>query len=147
MSIEQPFIWPTRVYWEDTDAGGVVYHARYVAFMERARSEWMRALGWGQEAMRTGGGQVFVVRAMGLDFHKPARLDDSLQVSVELTQCRRASLVMAQQVRRDGELLASATVRLAAVGAADFRPQPIDAQMLSIFESLQVQHESLRNKG
>lgn len=147
MSIEQPFIWPTRVYWEDTDAGGVVYHARYVAFMERARSEWMRALGWGQEAMRTGGGQVFVVRAMGLDFHKPARLDDSLQVSVELTQCRRASLVMAQQVRRDGQLLASATVRLAAVGAADFRPQPIDAQMLSIFESLQVQYESLRNKG
>lgn len=147
MSIEQPFIWPTRVYWEDTDAGGVVYHARYVAFMERARSEWMRALGWGQEAMRTGGGQVFVVRAMSLDFHKPARLDDSLQVSVELTQCRRASLVMAQQVRRDGQLLASATVRLAAVGAADFRPQPIDAQMLSIFEPLQVQHESLRNKG
>lgn len=147
MSIEQPFIWPTRVYWEDTDAGGVVYHARYVAFMERARSEWMRALGWGQEAMRTGGGQVFVVRAMSLDFHKPARLDDCLQVSVELTQCRRASLVMAQQVRRDGQLLASATARLAAVGAADFRPQPIDAQMLSIFEPLQVQHESLRNKG
>lgn len=147
MSIEQPFIWPTRVYWEDTDAGGVVYHARYVAFMERARSEWMRALGWGQESMRTGGGQVFVVRAMSLDFHKPARLDDSLQVSVALTQCRRASLVMAQQVRRDGELLASATVRLAAVGAADFRPQPIDAQMLSIFEPLQVQPESLRNKG
>ena len=147
MSIEQPFIWPTRVYWEDTDAGGVVYHARYVAFMERARSEWMRALGWGQESMRTGGGQVFVVRAMSLDFHKPARLDDSLQVSVALIQCRRASLVMAQQVRRDGELLASATVRLAAVGAADFRPQPIDAQMLSIFEPLQVQPESLRNKG
>ncbi|KRG79396.1 acyl-CoA thioesterase [Stenotrophomonas ginsengisoli] len=147
MSIEQPFIWPTRVYWEDTDAGGVVYHARYVAFMERARTEWMRALGWGQEAMRTGGGQVFVVRAMSLDFHKPARLDDALTVSVELTQCRRASLVMAQQVRRDGQLLASATVRLAAVGAEDFRPQPIDAHMLSVFEPLQVQHESLRNKG
>ena len=147
MLIEQPFIWPTRVYWEDTDAGGVVYHARYVAFMERARSEWMRALGWGQEAMRTGGGQVFVVRAMSLDFHKPARLDDALQVSVTLTQCRRASLVMAQQVRRDGQLLASATVRLAAVGAADFRPQPIDASMLSVFEPLVVQPESLRNKG
>jgi acyl-CoA thioester hydrolase len=147
MSIEQPFIWPTRVYWEDTDAGGVVYHARYVAFMERARTEWMRALGWGQEAMRTGDGQVFVVRAMSLDFHKPARLDDALTVSVELTQCRRASLVMAQQVRRDGQLLASATVRLAAVGAVDFRPQPIDAHMLSVFEPLQVHTESLRNKG
>jgi len=147
MLIEQPFIWPTRVYWEDTDAGGVVYHARYVAFMERARSEWMRALGWGQEAMRTGGEQVFVVRAMRLDFHKPARLDDALQVSVVLTQCRRASLVMEQQVRRDGELLASASVRLAAVGAADFRPQPINAPMLSVFEPLQVHTESLRKKG
>ena len=145
--IEQPFIWNTRVYWEDTDAGGVVYHARYVAFMERARSEWMRALGWGQEAMRTGGGQVFVVRAMSLDFHKPARLDDQLQVSVVLTQCRRASLLMTQQVHRDGQLLASATVRLAAVGAADFRPQPIAADMLAVFEPLQVPTELPRNNG
>lgn len=64
MVIEPRFSWPTRVYWEDTDAGGVVYHARYVAFMERARTEWMRALGYGQEAMRCGDGQVFVVRAM-----------------------------------------------------------------------------------
>lgn len=145
--IEQPFIWQTRVYWEDTDAGGVVYHARYVAFMERARSEWMRALGWGQEAMRRGGGQVFVVRAMSLDFHKPAHLDDLLQVSVSLTQCRRASLLMAQQVHRGGQLLATAQVRLAAVGAEDFRPQPINAWMLAVFESLQVQTELPRNKG
>ncbi len=64
---ELRFSWPTRIYWEDTDAGGVVYHARYVAFMERARTEWMRAMGYGQEAMRSGDGQVFVVRAMTLD--------------------------------------------------------------------------------
>lgn len=148
MSIEQPFIWPVRVYWEDTDAGGVVYHARYVAFMERARSEWMRAMGWGQEAMRTGGGQVFVVRDMQLDFLKPARLDDTLQVSVALTQCRAASLVMAQQViRDDGLLLATATVRLAAVGAADFRPQAIDGDLLAVLKQHVVQPESLRNKG
>lgn len=147
MQIEEPFIWPTRVYWEDTDAGGVVYHARYVAFMERARSEWMRALGWGQESMRTGGGQVFVVRAMNLDFHKPARLDDVLQVSVLLRQCRRASLVMEQAVRRDGVVLATASVRLAAVGAADFRPQAIDDELYARLKNLEVQPESLRNVG
>ncbi|WP_017167163.1 YbgC/FadM family acyl-CoA thioesterase, partial [Xanthomonas phaseoli] len=75
------FSWPTRVYWEDTDAGGVVYHARYVAFMERARTEWMRALGYGQERMRQEHDLVFAVRSMQLDFLKPARLDDALSVS------------------------------------------------------------------
>ena len=69
------FTWPVRVYWEDTDAGGVVYHARYLAFMERARSEWMRALGWGQEQLRTADDVAFAVRAMELDFRAPARLD------------------------------------------------------------------------
>lgn len=142
-----PFIWPVRVYWEDTDAGGVVYHARYVAFMERARSEWLRGLGQQQEDIRTRGGQVFVVRAMTLDFHRPARLDDALAVSVQVTQCRRASLVMLQEVRREGELLASAQVRLAAVSAADFRPIAIEAGLLARFQQLAVQHETSRNEG
>lgn len=145
--VETTFIWPVRVYWEDTDAGGVVYHARYVAFMERARSEWLRSFGQQQEAQRTGGGQVFVVRSMSLDFRRPARLDDLLEVDVRLVQCRRASLVMAQQVRRDGELLASAEVRLAAVSAADFRPTAIGADLLARFQQLVVQPESLRNEG
>ena len=104
MTNESRFSWPTRIYWEDTDAGGVVYHARYVAFMERARTEWMRALGYGQEAMRCGDGQVFVVRAMNLDFLKPAKLDDALTTTVELLQCRRASLLMAQAVMRDDQV-------------------------------------------
>ena len=88
MPVDARFSWPTRIYWEDTDAGGVVYHARYVAFMERARTEWMRAMGYGQEAMRSGDGQVFVVRAMTLDFLKPARLDDALLATVELLRRR-----------------------------------------------------------
>lgn len=138
MTVEARFSWPTRVYWEDTDAGGVVYHARYVAFMERARTEWMRALGYGQETMRTGGGQVFVVRAMGLDFLGPARLDDELATTVELVQCRRASLVMAQTVMRGDQVLVAAQVRLAAVGAADFRPQPIDETLYAILQPLQT---------
>ena len=145
--VAPPFSWPLRVYWEDTDAGGVVYHARYVAFMERARSEWLRSLGQQQETIRTGGGQVFVVRAMSLDFHRPARLDDLLEITVRLDQCRRASLVMTQEVRRGGELLASAQVRLAAVSAADFRPIAIEAGLLACFQQLVVQPESLRNEG
>ena len=94
------FQWPVRVYWDDTDAGGVVYHAQYLAFMERARSEWMRAIGHGQELLRERDGLVFVVRAMQVDFRSPARLDDALQVSVELRECRRASLLLRQEIRR-----------------------------------------------
>ncbi|MDQ3511290.1 MAG: tol-pal system-associated acyl-CoA thioesterase [Pseudomonadota bacterium] len=122
---EPAFSWPTRVYWEDTDAGGVVYHAQYLAFLERARSEWMRAQGYGQDALRLEHGLVFAVRAMTLDFLKPARLDDALLVSASLRQCRRASAVFAQSVRRGDELLLSATVRVAALDAGGFRPQAI----------------------
>lgn len=139
MTIEARFSWPTRIYWEDTDAGGVVYHARYVGFMERARTEWMRALGYGQESMRCGDGQVFVVRSMHLDFIKPAKLDDALTTTVELLQCRRASLLMAQTVERDGQVLAAAQVRLAAVGARDFRPQAIDDTLYATLKPLQTQ--------
>ncbi|KQN99353.1 MULTISPECIES: tol-pal system-associated acyl-CoA thioesterase [Stenotrophomonas] len=140
MSIEARFSWPTRIYWEDTDAGGVVYHARYVAFMERARTEWMRAMGYGQEAMRSGEGQVFVVRAMTLDFLKPARLDDALQTTVELLHCRRASLVIGQAVLRDGLPLVTAQVRLAAVGARDFRPQAMDDTLYATLKQFETQH-------
>ena len=139
MTNESRFSWPTRIYWEDTDAGGVVYHARYVAFMERARTEWMRALGYGQEAMRCGDGQVFVVRAMNVDFLKPAKLDDALTTTVELLQCRRASLLMAQAVMRDDQVLATAQVRLAAVGARDFRPQALDDTLYAVLKPLQTQ--------
>lgn len=123
--ISPAFSWPTRVYWEDTDAGGVVYHAQYLAFLERARSEWMRAQGYGQDALRLEHGLVFAVRAMTLDFLKPARLDDALLVTASLLQCRRASAVFAQSVRRGDELLLGATVRVAALDAAGFRPQAI----------------------
>lgn len=119
------FSWPTRVYWEDTDAGGVVYHAQYLAFLERARTEWMRAQGYGQELLRLDHDLVFAVRAMQIDFLRPARLDDALQVGVSLRECRRASAVFAQDVRRGDEVLLTATVRVAALDAAGFRPRPI----------------------
>ena len=138
----EPFIHPVRVYWEDTDAGGVVYHARYLAFLERARSEWMRALGQGQDAMRRGHGHehglVFAVRAMQVDFRLPARLDDALAVSVALRECRRASLVIAQEIRRDGVLLLDATVRIASLDAAGFKPRAIPVELHDQLKALEA---------
>ena len=130
------FSWPARVYWEDTDAGGVVYHARYLAFMERARSEWMRALGWDQGVLRDRDDQVFVVRAMDIDFRAPARLDDQLQVSVRLLECRGASFSVGQRIERDGSLLVESRVRIAALRASDFRPRPIPDALLTELKSL-----------
>jgi acyl-CoA thioester hydrolase len=118
------------VYWEDTDAGGVVYHARYLAFLERARSEWMRALGHGQELLRARDDLVFAVRSMEIDFRAPARLDDQLQVSVALLECRGASLVLGQAIRRDGAELVAAKARLAALAASSFRPRPIPGSLV-----------------
>ncbi|MCD0259948.1 tol-pal system-associated acyl-CoA thioesterase [Xanthomonas melonis] len=132
------FSWPTRVYWEDTDAGGVVYHARYVAFLERARTEWMRAAGYGQESMRQQHGLVFAVRSMQLDFLKPARLDDALAVSAVVLKCKRASLLFAQSVRREGEVLLTAEVRIAALGASDFRPCGMDDALYDVLKALET---------
>lgn len=119
------FSWPTRVYWEDTDAGGVVYHAQYLAFLERARSEWLRARGVAQDRLRMEHDLVFAVRAMRIDFRAPARLDDLLDVSVAVRDCRKASLVFSQAIHRGGALLLDAEVRVAALRASDFRPRPI----------------------
>jgi acyl-CoA thioester hydrolase len=113
------------VYWEDTDAGGVVYHASYLRFLERARSEWLRAFGYGQEAFREREGVFFVVRAMRLEFLRPARLDDELNVTVAVAERRRASLLMRQDIRCSDTLLLEAEVKVACVAAADFRPRAV----------------------
>lgn len=131
------FSLPVRVYWEDTDAGGVVYHARYVAFLERARSEWMRACGHAQDRLRREHDLVFAVRAMTLDFLGPARLDDALDVGVELLECRRASLVFRQSVQRGGESLLTARVRIAALDAAGFRPRAIPQPLYDQLKALE----------
>ena len=124
------FSHPVRVYWEDTDAGGVVYHAQYLAFMERARSEWLRGLGLHQNAMKRDVDLVFVVRAMQMDFRAPARLDDQLSVSVRLLECRGASLLLSQRIQRDGVLLVEANVKIAALRASNFRPCPLPESLL-----------------
>ncbi|RXR04313.1 tol-pal system-associated acyl-CoA thioesterase [Pseudoxanthomonas composti] len=137
MPVDAMFSWPTRVYWEDTDAGGVVYHAQYVAFLERARSEWVRALGYSQETLRLEQDLVFAVRAMQLDFLRPARLDDLLQVSVQVRQCRRASVIFDQAVTRGEETLLKAQVRVASLSAA-FRPVALSDALYDTFKSLEI---------
>ena len=134
--VDPVFSWPTRVYWEDTDAGGVVYHAQYLAFLERARTEWLRARGKGQELLRADHDLVFAVRAMRIDFRNPARLDDALRVTVALRECRRASLVLVQSVRRGDALLLDAEVRVAALSAATFRPKAIPQSLYDELDSL-----------
>jgi acyl-CoA thioester hydrolase len=127
------FTWPVRVYWEDTDAGGVVYYANYLTFMERARSEWLRALGFDQNRLKEEQGIVFVVRQACIDYLKPARYDDLLTVSASLKQAGRASLVMSQTILRE-ELLATGEVTLACVNALSFKPVRIPQELLQIIQ-------------
>lgn len=127
------FIWPVRVYWEDTDAGGVVYHAGYLRFFERARSEWLRAAGIGQEMLRAELGVVFVVHGMDIRFNRPARLDDALLASVCVESLRGASFSVVQTLVRGDEPtvpLVDARVRIACLDADRWRPRPIPEFLL-----------------
>jgi acyl-CoA thioester hydrolase len=124
---------PLRVYWEDTDAGGVVFYANYLKFFERARTEWLRALGFSQQQMLQGDGVMFVVVDTAVRYLRAARLDDLLLVSVEVAEAGRASLRLQQQAWREGELLAEGGIRIgcvAAGNAAGFRPCRIPAAIL-----------------
>ncbi len=111
-----------RVYWEDTDAAGIVFYANYLKFFERARSEWLRSLGFEQEALRRDAGIAFVVAETAVRYRRPARLDDVLSVSVDVVHLGQASLEIAQQSRRADELLAEATIRIGCVELGTFRP-------------------------
>ncbi|MDY0329594.1 MAG: tol-pal system-associated acyl-CoA thioesterase [Thiomonas sp.] len=122
------FHWPVRVYWEDTDAGGIVYHANYLKFFERARTEWLRSLGLEQSELAAQAGLAFVVAEMHLRYSAPAKLDDALQVRLRLQDIGSASLTVAQQAWRCDErgalaaLLCEATVRVGCVAASTLRP-------------------------
>lgn len=124
------FHWPVRIYWEDTDAGGVVYYANYLKFMERARSEWLRARGFEQDVLRDEGGIVFVVRRVVVDYLSPARFNDQLDVSVALHEVRHASLCVRQELMRGSTRLAKAEVTLACVDAARFKAVKIPAPLI-----------------
>ena len=121
---------PLRVYWEDTDAGGVVFHANYLKFFERARTEWLRTLGVGQQRLLDSEGLLFVVAETALRFLRAARLDDLLDITVGVAEAGRASLRLQQQAWRGGELLAEGTIRIGCVTSAGFRPCRIPAAIL-----------------
>lgn len=119
------FSWPVRVYYEDTDTGGVVYYANYLKFFERARTEWLRSSGLNQDKLAQEDGLIFVVRRALLDFLGPARLDDLLDVTVEPLKLARVYVDLVQEVRCGAQVLARAEVRVACLSRRDFKPAAI----------------------
>jgi acyl-CoA thioester hydrolase len=120
-----PFVWPVRVYWEDTDAGGIVYYANYLKFMERARTEWLRAIGVDQVQLKDAHALMFVVVDVEAHYRKPARYGDQLQVTCKVSETSRASITLDQEVFRDAELLLDGRVRAACLDAQSYRPRPL----------------------
>ena len=128
------FSWPVRVYWEDTDAGGIVFYANYLKFFERARTEWLRGIAPSQHAMREAGLGLFVVSEASMRFISPARLDDELRITVRLSQLGRASLTVAQQAWCGERLLAQGDVRIGWVqleADGGLKPSRLPAQVLT----------------
>jgi acyl-CoA thioester hydrolase len=131
---DHPFRHTVRVYWEDTDAGGVVFYANYLKFFERARTEWLRSLGVGQHQLRADTGAIFVVTDTALAYRQPARLDDELAVTVVVDALRAASMRLSQQAWRGSTLLCSGDIRIGCVDAATLRPCRIPPAITSLFE-------------
>jgi acyl-CoA thioester hydrolase len=132
------FCWPLRVYWEDTDGGGVVYYANYLKFMERARSEWLRAIGVDQAALQRDERIQFAVVEAQVRYRRPARYDDLLVVTAAVESWRGASVTFAQAIHRGeegGELLVTATVRAACLDADTLKPRPLPPRMLEELRS------------
>jgi len=129
------FTWPIRVYWEDTDAGGIVFYANYLKFFERARTEWLRSLGVSQSALKDGGGGMFVVSETSVRYLAPSRLDDELLVTAQLEASGRASLIIAQRASRGDTLLCEGTIRIGWVDAATLRPGRIPPAILAVLEA------------
>lgn len=125
------FTLPIRVYYEDTDAGGVVYHSQYLNFMERARTEALRSLGFAQSVLRDKMGVLFVVRGLEIKYQKPAVFDDELSIVTELIGMRRCQLTFRQIIQRVGEQLTEATVDVVCVDAHKFKPTSIPSEIQS----------------
>ncbi|MDM8560726.1 tol-pal system-associated acyl-CoA thioesterase [Candidatus Parabeggiatoa sp. HSG14] len=124
------FIWPIRVYYEDTDAGGIVHHASYVKFMERARTEWLRNSGVEMTQLKQQHALVLVVRKISLDYLKPAFLDDLLQVTASITKPGKVSMTIAQKVLRDEEVLCTGVVKIGGINVVSQRPQAFSPEIL-----------------
>ncbi len=130
---EIAFSIPIRVYFQDTDAGAVVYHGAYLNFLERARTEWLRHLGFEQHQIRQRFGVLFIVRGIEMKFVRPARLDDLVDVSVDVVRLGRAQVTLAQEVICDATTLVRANVNLACVASGNFQPQPLPKEIGAAF--------------
>jgi len=130
------FHWPVRVYYEDTDSGGVVYHSQYLNFMERARTEWLRALGFEQDLLRNEHKLLFAVHSMQITYRRPARFNDALLIKSQLLKASGASMQFEQKLYRGEELLCEASVRIASLDAESFRPKSIPKSILTEMHSV-----------
>ena len=133
----QSFDWPIRVYYEDTDAGGVVYYANYLKFFERARTEMLRAKGYQQDELLANKGIIFVVRSVKVDYLKPARFNEQLKVSTELSEIKKTRLMFTQVISRDAIEVCRAEVCVACLEAETMRPIAIPS---TLFEQLQNEY-------
>ena len=133
--IRQPFVWPVRVYYEDTDAGGVVYYANYLKFAERARTEWLRARGFAQTALAEHHGVIFIVRSAAVEYRVPARFDDTLRVTVELIKVGAGQMDLVQRVLRNDDELATVAVKIACVRRDTLRPVRIPGVVATIIRT------------
>lgn len=135
---ERQFGWPVRVYWEDTDAGGIVFYANYLKYFERARTEWLRSLGIEQRALRERSGGLFVVSDSQVRYHRPARLDDELFVTAWPQEIGRASITIQQQAwlktPAENSLLCDATIRVGWVDATSYKPARIPPTLLEMLK-------------
>ncbi|WP_291014410.1 YbgC/FadM family acyl-CoA thioesterase [Hydrogenophaga sp.] len=144
-SVVATFTWPVRVYWEDTDTGGIVFYANYLKFFERTRTEWLRSLGLAQQRLREQGTGQFVVTHTDVRYHRPARLDDFLLVTARLLDAGRASLTIEQRVllqssngdelKSDPCLLCEGRIRIGWVDPHQLRPQRIPADLLALLSA------------
>ena len=137
---DDAFRWPIRVYYEDTDTGGVVYYANYLKFFERARTEWLRSAGIGQQEMGMQKNVMFVVKSTTIDYHAPAKLDDHLEISVRIEKIGRASVNFMQEAWRmvdaSRELMCSGLIRVGCVHTQALRPAPIPVTVLEKIKEL-----------
>lgn len=130
-----PFVFPVRVYYEDTDAAGIVYYANHLKYMERARTEWLRSLGFELTELKDGDGVLFTVAKLELEYKKPALFNDTLSVSVEMKRMARAYFDLTQRITRDGEeLICRGSVRIACVDASTLKPRGIPKKLITEFQ-------------
>jgi len=129
------FIWPVRVYYEDTDVSGVVFHANYLKFFERARTEMLRALGYEQDKLIINESVVFTVRSVQVDYLRPARFNELLQVSAEVIFAKKVSLTFEQQITRGNDVLCQSIIRIACLDANNMRPKIIPENLLELLKN------------